>query len=215
MEHPEMGRRLPDFSSLLSQGRDLYRHPAGDEDDEDRAAGNNANCQSILEMEMFSDLIKVRLNRRVPHVIFCVRCILLCQLPIVASCLARQLAARVCLSQLAAVTWPGCPTTAPRTLTTKAPLVYMQLASIIGCVKPPFPDIRNQLFDSSSSYHRITPQYSRYSCSRLLNMRRNTPQSGERPLSRQATAGTAASRLRASTSSLPRAPQSTRVSSAM
>ncbi|ATY62588.1 Spindle assembly checkpoint component MAD1 [Cordyceps militaris] len=44
-------------------------------------------------------------------------------------------------------------------------------------------------------------------------MRRNTPQSGERPSSRQATATTAASRMRASTSSLPRGPQFSRLAS--
>ncbi|XWX01135.1 hypothetical protein V2A60_009160 [Cordyceps javanica] len=44
-------------------------------------------------------------------------------------------------------------------------------------------------------------------------MRRTTPQSGERPSSRQATAATTSSRLRASTSSLPRAPQFTRIAS--
>ncbi|OAA58697.1 M protein repeat protein [Cordyceps fumosorosea ARSEF 2679] len=44
-------------------------------------------------------------------------------------------------------------------------------------------------------------------------MRRTTPQSGERPSSRQATAATASSRMRASTSALPRAPQFTRIAS--
>ncbi|KAJ4153494.1 hypothetical protein LMH87_009979 [Akanthomyces muscarius] len=44
-------------------------------------------------------------------------------------------------------------------------------------------------------------------------MRRNTPRSGERPSSRQATAATASSRLRASTSALPRAPQFNKIGS--